>query len=82
MPDDVEYVGIPKVRLESNWHDLLPNKNVKLHGLGVIPKMMSMLKEKDFFSCDATVNSFGWSQHRIEDFYKALDETKLRMSEK
>jgi len=82
MPDGVEYVGIPKENLETDWYDNLPSKNVKLHGLGVSPRNMPMIKEHGFVSCDGTIDSDGWSKNRIEDFRTSLNETKLRMSEK
>ena len=68
LPDDVEYVGIPKERLNTPWREELPENNYKLHGLGVSPRNMPMLKEYGFYSCDATIDSDGWQRIRIEDF--------------
>jgi len=68
VPEGVERVGIPKENLEKNWKEQLIHNNYKLHGLGVSPRNMPMLKEENFYSCDATIDSDGWQRIRIEDF--------------
>ena len=80
LPADAEYVGIPKERLGTEWYKLLNNK-YKLHGLGVSPKNMKMLHDYNFFSCDGTIDSDGWSNNRVEDFKLSIDKQTKRTGE-
>jgi len=79
--DGPDYLAIPKINLNQEYIDQIPKDKYKLHALGVTPKEMPLIVENDFFSCDATIDSGGWSKNRIEDFRTSVNTKQYRCNQ-
>ena len=77
--DGPDYLAIPKINLNQEYIDQIPKGKYRLHALGVTPNEIPLLVKNEFYSCDCTIDSGGWSQNRIEDFHLSIEKQTKRI---